>query len=392
MRILLIITFIQFITHPLISQIDSTITLKDLEIPNSPAFILLDKAPSTIEKPTNAKAITISALNAFNSNNGFPKDYGIEIVPHWFFNPKSNDDIIKYGGYKDSSEKAPKQRVFNNVKNASISVAFLTNMDTLTGNFVNNISIGLRSNLLTIRSKKHLKTLKRQNDASVSYLKELNKLWEGELDYPIQKLGESDSTYRARENRYNKNLETLQKKGTKGLDLTSRELKDSLYQLVLAKPILSLDGALAHSFFFENQEFSTRKFGRLGAWLTLNLNFKLKHKNTQNANYFSIYGIARFLKDATLVEEGNYTKKSFNDLGYKLEFEFKQLVLSYEYIKRFGDTSNTKRSSGLIKYKINNQLYLTGAYGDNFGDTGDLISFLGINWGLSTGKEKVKID
>ena len=86
-----------------------------------------------------------------------------------------------------------------------------------------------------------------------------------------------------------------------------------------------------------------------------------------------------------------YINKDFYDIGGKVELEFKRMSISYEFIKRIADGENTHRSNGVLKYKISNEFYLTGAFGKNFGNNENLISLLGINWGFSTGQEKAKI-
>ena len=74
---------------------------------------------------------------------------------------------------------------------------------------------------------------------------------------------------------------------------------------------------------------------------------------------------------------------SFNalDIGLKAELAFKKLSVGYEYISRSGDL-DSYRSAGSIAYRLTNDIVLTGAFGNNFGDQNDLISLLGIRWGL----------
>ena len=105
-----------------------------------------------------------------------------------------------------------------------------------------------------------------------------------------------------------------------------------------------------------------------------------------------MYALGRYLSDGTTLKNNEYISQNFYDFGGKLELEFKKLSVAYEYIYRINDISNTFRSNGIVKYKISDQLYLTGAFGKNFGDNNNLISLLGLNWGLSSGTEKPKIE
>ena len=58
-----------------------TIPITDLEVPSAPGFVLLDKAPASVEKPTSPKAFGISILNALKDNQG-----AIEVTPYWLWN------------------------------------------------------------------------------------------------------------------------------------------------------------------------------------------------------------------------------------------------------------------------------------------------------------------
>ncbi len=57
------------------------VDLSELTVPTSPGFVLLDKAPATIERPTTPKALGIDVLNFFTKNEG-----AIDVTPFWLFN------------------------------------------------------------------------------------------------------------------------------------------------------------------------------------------------------------------------------------------------------------------------------------------------------------------
>jgi hypothetical protein len=103
--------------------------------------------------------------------------------------------------------------------------------------------------------------------------------------------------------------------------------------------------------------------------------------------------MGRFLNDNyQQIITNDFATRNLLDCGGKLEFEFDRLIFSYEYIYRWDSndkTQNSFRSSGLIKFKLNEDLYLTAAFGRNFGSGNNLISQIGINWGIGTGNEKV---
>jgi hypothetical protein len=66
----------------------STLTLKDLAVPSSPAFILLDATPSMIQTPVTPKAFILGIAQSFQSSGSdFPQDYSAEFTPYWWLNP-----------------------------------------------------------------------------------------------------------------------------------------------------------------------------------------------------------------------------------------------------------------------------------------------------------------
>jgi len=57
------------------------VTFQSLETPSSPGFILLDKAPSSIERPTTPQGFGVSLLGLFQGTGG-----AIEFAPFWLTN------------------------------------------------------------------------------------------------------------------------------------------------------------------------------------------------------------------------------------------------------------------------------------------------------------------
>lgn len=355
-------------------QISSTLTLKDIEIPTSPGFILLDQAPSSIERPNSPKAFAVSALNSFTESSGLPKNYAVEFTPFWFFK-HPNMNVLKYAGYNEK-----KQRPFSSLRMVSLSMAFINQTDSLSLSPTNNISIGARTNIFKIRSKDNLKTISDANSSSVGYLKKINELI-------VDRIGLADPL--DPEGYKKKHLELLLffQDSLKN-DISAAHSK--LSEAIIQKPVFAIDFAIAYNTIFTNNDFSTQQFGRFGTWLTLNYSQKL---NKDNSNYLNFYAIARYLQDGTSKDNiGEFVIQDFYDFGGKIEFELNKFSLGYEYIYRSNNSIETNRSTGQLKYRIADNVLLTGAFGQNFGDNNNLVSMLGINWGISTGIEKAKIE
>ncbi|WKL50478.1 hypothetical protein Q1W71_12055 [Flavobacterium pectinovorum] len=57
---------------------DSKVDISTLETPTSPAFILLDDTPESVERPTTPQGVATSFLGAFNGAGG-----AVEVAPYW---------------------------------------------------------------------------------------------------------------------------------------------------------------------------------------------------------------------------------------------------------------------------------------------------------------------
>lgn len=53
--------------------------IDELNIPSSPAFVLLDESPANIEKPTNPKALALSLINVWEGSGA------MEFTPYWLY-------------------------------------------------------------------------------------------------------------------------------------------------------------------------------------------------------------------------------------------------------------------------------------------------------------------
>ncbi len=364
MKKLLLIIIVVFSCTNIYTQKEGSLTIENIETPNSPAFMLLDKAPSSIERPNSTKAFALSLINSLENNTELPKNYAVEFTPFWFFKNKEMT-ALKYLGY----DKNYNQNYFNGLKMFSISMAFINTPDSITNQEISNISIGIRANIISIRHKEDSKFVKKEYDKAVKNLKAIN---EG---MPILDLEAEDQQKAKKE--YDQKLQEY---------LNALDNIDSISKLseIQNKRLLfALDGAIAYNSFFTENDFSSNRFGRFGAWLTANYSYK----NNENT-YLNIYATGRYLRDGTAIVNDEYIRQDFYDVGGKLEFEYKKLSLSYEYLYRIADSEDTYRSNGVLKYKINDKISLTGSFGKNFGDNDNLISLLGINWGFLTGEEK----
>jgi len=328
------------------SQFDSdSISIRDLEIPDAPALMLLDKTPSSIDNPNSIKSIIVGVSNAVNSDSDLPLNFGMEFSPMWLIRNR----------------------------NLSFSTGMSSQIDSVSNIPISNLSYGIRVNIFSAKRKNWKDDfeaeLKKVDDRLIELL---NRTVE-----PTRNAGESEQDFAKRivkwETKKNKDL---------------KENKNSLRDLVQEKPIFNLSIAYARSQVFEDNDYSTRRLGRSAFWTTISSSIPVNDKKT---NYFNFYIMNRFISDSGELVNDEYERDSKYDIGGKIEFEAKNLILSYEYVHRNKSNDSTKRHSGIVKYKINDDIAITGSFGRNFGDIDNLISLFGLNWGFQNKtQEKAK--
>ncbi len=381
MKKILAITGCVILSFTAFSQDSATVDLsvKNFEIPTSPAFMLLDKAPSVIERPNTGRAFAVSVLNSFSENRGIPQNYAVEFTPYWFFkHPKLN--ALSYAGCK-SNQKKPngcKQKCFNQAGRGSFSAAIITTDDTSTSKSVTNLSFGLRTTLFTLRSAQQVKAIQQAHSTVVYRLKSQMERQNAAVPLALKVTNPAE---------YNKQVAAFLANDLADPDGTFAKALD-------LKPLVALDLAAGYNTFFLENDFYNHHLGRFGAWGTLNIAIPLDRdsvKDGSSGNYLHVYGVGRYLVDGTQPEtDSTYLRREYSDYGVKIEMEFKKLTFGYEYVARNGTGEyHTFRSTGTIAYQLSDHLFLTGAFGKNFGKTDNLISMFGINWGISTGNEQV---
>ncbi len=342
------------------------VKLTDLEVPSSPAFMLLDVGPTVIERPGTAKAFALGIVNSVSENGGLPQNYAVEFTPYWFFrHPELSS--LKYLGYNASTDK---QNIFSNIPKGAFSLAMVQSKDSMLS--TQNVSFGFRTNLITVRRRSDIEALKTANVMLVTKMRDQQQRLFSDPD--ILRLRLDDPILFEQKVRAFYAIEELNNAGE----------KNQVAEVATRRPLFALDVAAAINMVFREEEFSSGKTGRAGVWLTGNYAQPLKSKTQEQENYLNIYVLTRYLND-------NMGSKSINswDAGGKVELEFQRISFAYEYIFRNTETENTFRSSGEVQYKLSSSLYVSGAFGKNFGEKRNLIALLGIKWGLNTGNELV---
>lgn len=346
-----------------------TFTIQSLEVPVAPGFLLLDAGPTAIDRPAAPKAFGFSLLNAIqDSRKGLPLNYAAEFTPYWYFKHK-NLTSRKYLGFNDVTGK---QNGFNQFKLASFSFALMsTDPETVTDPTNINVALGLRTTFFKLNSKDAMNSL--QTADSILGIVIRN-----------PKLDLLDPT----DPQFAQKVQEIQ------LENNAMEMQagQMIQNIMAAKPMFAIYGAGSTNWVYQQKDFSTNHLSRWGAWLNVCLSKSLKKGyDPNNPGYISFFGAARIIGDETVPDlNGGWVKSSFFDLGLKAELEFNKIAFSYEYMFRRdleSHVDNTFRSTGHFRYRISDDLALTGAFGKNFGPADNLVTLFGVQMGFDTGNE-----
>ncbi len=356
-----------------VSQTDNTIInfeAINLEIPNAPAFVLLDAAPSTIQRPNSSRALGISILQDI-ATDGILDNIAVEITPFWLKGSVTRSALSYYG-----IDQNKKQYPFSKLKLASFSVAYVKAPDSIV-----NISLGARATVFELKRRNdiedYLDTYGKIEDLNIEIL-DLQDLYQQEHPEPDCENDGTDPRCSRKWELYNNEMAKYLRNAI--VEISEKQgYTQQMQDIINRKPALAVDLAMAYNHRFEQDQFNNNGFGRLGVWSTVSASFFL---NRENFDYFILYGFVRYLREEQPITFSTTSDYNAFDMGVKGELEFNKLTVGYEYINRSGDLSSY-RSAGNIKYQVLENVYLTGSFGNNFEKQDDLIALFGIQWGLN---------
>lgn len=282
------------------------LTLDGLQIPSSPAFSLMDLAPSTIDEPKVPSDFALSLRQATDSFTTWPKSYGIEFAPAWVF-----------GRNKIDFQKFSSNKLGNNIWQSltlSAGINHLDDPDLPAGNGrTTQLGFGLKMSL----ARGHIQSSHQKVDSLYLRLGELNdefyknteaqlqanaryKFWDDSLNVlkkqtpidvvKLQVAIDSINAVLAIRNAANADL------GNSADDIMENStayaaLKSQLTGLKLNRRGFKLDFATGMVRDFYDQSVDSAKTTRIGAWLTGGWVFD----PTDNQLNASVLGILRII-------------------------------------------------------------------------------------------------
>lgn len=385
--------------------------LNKLELSNAPSVMLLGLASSDLETPKSKKAFMTSIVNSFSENEGLPNAYAVELTPTHLF-PLTEMDALKYAGIKTiknaDNKDEYKNNIFSEAKNVSFSFAFLRNYKIENLDTENpSVSFSLRTTVFKIRNKKNIEAITASNKNISKELTDIQEEFRKSKEY-----NDIEASNASPDEKNEMKAKALEKFVPDYYKTETENYKKYLDE----KPAFQLDVASAYSTFFLDNQFKNNQFGKFGVWLTMSSGINLERKNPKPKSAeeqkivenqknekpkvmiketpteaskvekrLNFYAVARYMQDKTVYDVANGFSKTNNyDFGGKIELVYNKFSIGYEFIYRSSDLDNTYRSNGIINYKVSDSVYINAAFGKNYGDKDNLISFLGLNWGLDS--------
>ncbi|MEO8793853.1 MAG: hypothetical protein ABI390_00230 [Daejeonella sp.] len=374
---LLFLGFELFSLQVLAQSADGGLKLKELAVPNSPAFILLDIAPTLIEAPLTPKEFAFAAIQSFSDDAGLPQNYSMEFTPYWWLNAKKRN-VYEFAGITKTSAGVFKENVFSGLKFSNFSVAFV-NKDLIpdTSAFNQKIfSIGVNTTLLKIHNANYAAKLNSEID---NWHKEIQK----ELAIMQDKLNQESDPAKRR---------VLQQELNDTVFPVSSKIAENINDIIKEHPLFILNFSAAYAVYGIDNRYLRN--GRSGAWATLASFLPMKSsENSANSNYLNLIVSSRYMHDNYSIDENNMLAKTSSfDLGGKIAFEFNRVLFGFESLQRTytsGTNFHYSRNAGTISYRLNNNLFINGTFGKDFGLENKIITLFGFNWGF--GEEKINL-
>ncbi len=151
---------------------------------------------------------------------------------------------------------------------------------------------------------------------------------------------------------------------------------------VLSQPQFSWDLSSAYRLNFLENEIKQSQPSGFGIWSS----FKFQAlSDFEENNCLNIYGYGRFFKNWNTIINEIKEDPDYFDVGFKLELYKKNISIAVEYINRL--KTEDYKLTGILQYVINNNTYLVGSFGKSIDFQADLLSLIGIKWGLVNEKQ-----
>ena len=329
--------------HAATTFAQTPVTIDDLRAPTSPAFVLLDVTPASVERPENPKSFAVNVINKLTSDSGFPKNYALDVAPYWLMShPALTFDQYQNPGIRQSIAQT---------LSFSIATTPLQLLATGTGAAAaatgTRLGAGARVNIWNGRPNPKLKDL----------VDQLAAIDDAILDDVLN--NRPDAADRA-------------KALAKALEIQALDAQRLGFLLtVAAGQVWNYPGDIVE----------TVQTDRRGAWVTPAYRFRACGVDGNACDAFmDVIGVVRALHDPGAA--------TMWDVGGRFVWQpNKQLSVSAESLRRRGaaTTPDSNRTVGMLEYRLTDDTSLYATFGQDFAKaTGQqpLASLMGLNVGF----------
>lgn len=403
--IFLVTTIFIALSYTVEAQEEPTINDFNFESVSNTSFILLDETPTSFNMPDNIKALGLYLSNGFANTN-----IAVELNPYWILGWHKDD--TSYEEYRGISDRNDTKYIdpFKRIKtNSSLSFSFIDKQLPNIEEARKTLTLGGRFTFLELYNKKAVTQLTEVlEDVEVGFSNDILNEFDGYIRGPapvfpdlvtpsdpdLCAASSESGTYpqeyvEAAQKYFESNKDVIAIRYADANALIKDYFKEScsvssafIFNAQEIQPVFRLDGAVGYSWLFKDNNFDSKTVNRFGSWLTGDLALRLT-----DAQYLHIYAIARYIDDGFQVnQEGDFTTLNFLDFGGKVELEINKFKLSYEYLERTGEDA-MYRSVGNVYYQLTKSLGITGGFGKDFQVDDNLVSILGISWGIDSGEK-----
>ena len=337
------------------------VDVSDLYTPSSPGFVLMDKAPSSVDKPTTPKAFGASLLNLAQGG-------AVQVTPFWLYNHPSLD-------------------VNNYTKNAApIFQTFNISLATIKSDTNYSYALGFKTQVLRFYSQKtkgdikdavHL--IKYGSDSQAPLSDVAVRMRKIKRDSANLKIAESQELKDEILENIADEWENIKEDTAK----VNKENKD--YQALVNKPffVMELAGAIVGN--TPNTPFSNTSelaVSKSGAWV----NFRFSPDKCP----LDFVGVARYTYSTFKTKSSN-SDSAFIDYGVGLFYSNKKFDISAEYVNRYDESvkKNYDRLAFAVNYKLSDKIVFVGSLGKNFDNVENIFAIIGIHMGISGSVQKV---
>ncbi len=374
----------------------------NFESVTNPAFMLLEETPTAISTPNNLKALALYLSNGFSNSN-----IAVELNPYWVLGWDTDNSYKKYRGIE--GEKG--QERISPIKGLETGWSFsLGYIDKQFESFDDNrkvFALGARTTILQLYGRERTQQVldvvaNVEGPFSNTTLEKFDLfvrapvrglLTPGPDEYgPFVEDGTISEEYKEAAKQFYDQDERAKSRYASADELVvgyftecANTANAFIYNTKNIKPILRVDGAVAYSYLFKENDINAATANRFASWLTADAAIQFNDQK-----YLHVLAIGKYVEDGFILDDqGVFSKEIFWDYGAKIELELERFKLSYEHLRRSG-FDDQFRSVGNITYQLNKNMSLTGGFGKDFPLDDNLISIIGINWGLNSGEDGFK--